>query len=43
MNHSDQIITSAQEWLADHIHPPIEASGSLATEMTRRAIEEERA
>ncbi|KAG0696775.1 hypothetical protein DFH29DRAFT_949716 [Suillus ampliporus] len=37
-----QIITSAQEWLADHVHPAIEASGSLATEMTRRALEEER-
>jgi translation initiation factor 2-alpha kinase 4 len=39
---SDQIITTAQEWLADHVHPPTEASGSLATEMTKRAIEEER-
>ncbi|KAG2338792.1 hypothetical protein BDR05DRAFT_984599 [Suillus weaverae] len=37
-----QIITSAQEWLADHIHPAIESSGSLATEMTKRALEEEK-
>ncbi|KAG2137935.1 kinase-like domain-containing protein [Suillus clintonianus] len=37
-----QIITSAQEWLADHVHPAIESSGSLATEMTKRALEEER-
>lgn len=38
----DQIITSAQEWLADHVHPAIESSGSLATEMTKRALEEEK-
>ncbi|KAG2126151.1 kinase-like domain-containing protein [Suillus cothurnatus] len=37
-----QIITSAQEWLADHVHPVIESSGSLATEMTKRALEEEK-
>ncbi|KAG1764160.1 kinase-like domain-containing protein [Suillus placidus] len=37
-----QIITSAQEWLADHVHPAIESSGSLATEMTKRALEEEK-
>lgn len=37
-----QIITTAQEWIADHVQPPSEASGSLATEMTRRATQEER-
>ncbi|KAH7905298.1 kinase-like domain-containing protein [Hygrophoropsis aurantiaca] len=37
-----QIITSAQEWIADHIRPPVEVSGSLATEMTKRASEQER-
>ncbi|KAG6328876.1 hypothetical protein ID866_10215, partial [Astraeus odoratus] len=36
-----QIITTAQEWISDHVQPPSEASGSLATEMTRRAIQEE--
>ncbi|KAG2093756.1 uncharacterized protein F5147DRAFT_779275 [Suillus discolor] len=38
----DQIITSAQEWLADHVHPAIESSGSLSTEMTKRALDEEK-
>ncbi|KAG8220630.1 kinase-like domain-containing protein [Butyriboletus roseoflavus] len=37
-----QIITMAQEWIADRVQPPSEASGSLATEMTKRAIQEER-
>ncbi|KAF9218926.1 Serine/threonine-protein kinase [Gyrodon lividus] len=37
-----QIITSVQEWIADHVQPPSEASGSLATEMTKRATQEER-
>ncbi|KAF9231990.1 hypothetical protein BU15DRAFT_90768 [Melanogaster broomeanus] len=37
-----QIITTAQEWIADHVQPPSEASGSLATEMTKRATQEER-
>ncbi|KAF8421714.1 kinase-like domain-containing protein [Boletus edulis BED1] len=37
-----QIITTAQEWIADWVQPPSEASGSLATEMTRRANQEER-
>ncbi|KIJ60152.1 hypothetical protein HYDPIDRAFT_139699 [Hydnomerulius pinastri MD-312] len=36
-----QIITTAQEWIADHVQPPSEASGSLATEMTKRATQEE--
>ncbi|KAL4071177.1 kinase-like domain-containing protein [Scleroderma yunnanense] len=37
-----QIITTAQEWIADRVQPPSEASGSLATEMTKRATQEER-
>ncbi|KAF8124132.1 kinase-like domain-containing protein [Boletus edulis] len=37
-----QIITTAQEWIADRVQPPSEASGSLATEMTKRANQEER-
>lgn len=28
--------------MADRVQPPSEASGSLATEMTKRAIQEER-
>ncbi|KAI5992946.1 kinase-like domain-containing protein [Pisolithus albus] len=36
-----EIITKAQEWIAKSIKPPSEASGSLATEMTRRATQEE--
>ena len=32
----------AQEWIADRVQPPSEASGSLATEMTKRATREER-
>ena len=31
-----------QEWIADRVQPPSEASGSLATEMTKRATQEER-
>ncbi|EIW85919.1 hypothetical protein CONPUDRAFT_114006 [Coniophora puteana RWD-64-598 SS2] len=37
-----QVITAAQEWIADNIRPPQEASGSLAYEMVKRATEEER-
>ncbi|KAG9310494.1 hypothetical protein JVU11DRAFT_9640, partial [Chiua virens] len=37
-----QIITTAQEWIAERVQPPSEASGSLATEMTKRATQEER-
>ncbi|KAI9461114.1 hypothetical protein HD554DRAFT_2206776 [Boletus coccyginus] len=37
-----QIITTAQEWIADRVQPPSEASGSLATQMTKRATQEER-
>ncbi|KIN99309.1 hypothetical protein M404DRAFT_155391 [Pisolithus tinctorius Marx 270] len=36
-----QIITTAQEWIAERIKPPSEPSGSLATEMTKRATQEE--
>ncbi|KAI6046986.1 kinase-like domain-containing protein [Pisolithus marmoratus] len=36
-----QIITTAQEWIAERIKPPNETSGSLATEMTKRATQEE--
>ncbi|KAG2064081.1 hypothetical protein BDR04DRAFT_1162938 [Suillus decipiens] len=38
----DQIIMSAQEWLADHVHLAIESSDYLATEMTKRALEEKK-
>ncbi|KAF8839726.1 Serine/threonine-protein kinase [Paxillus ammoniavirescens] len=36
-----QIVTTVQEWIAEHVQPPSEASGSLATEMTKRATQEE--
>lgn len=37
-----QIITFAQDWIATHVVPPVEVVGSLATEMNKRASEEER-
>ncbi|KAI8973080.1 Serine/threonine-protein kinase [Trametes punicea] len=38
-----QIATFAQDWMRDHVKPPEEVSGSLAAQMNRRAIEQERA
>ncbi|OSC98901.1 Serine/threonine-protein kinase [Trametes coccinea BRFM310] len=38
-----QIVTFAQDWMKDHVKPPTEVSGSLAAQMNRRAIEQERA
>ncbi|KAI9060398.1 Serine/threonine-protein kinase [Trametes sanguinea] len=38
-----QIATFAQDWMKDHVRPPTEVSGSLAAQMNRRAIEQERA
>ncbi|PCH37122.1 Serine/threonine-protein kinase [Wolfiporia cocos MD-104 SS10] len=38
-----QIVTFAQEWLVAYIVPPVEVVGSLATEMSKRAYEEEQA
>ncbi|KAI0066910.1 Serine/threonine-protein kinase [Artomyces pyxidatus] len=35
--------TFAQEWILANVEPPVEVVGSLATEMNRRALEEERA
>jgi hypothetical protein len=41
-DHNDkQVITSAQDWIATNITPPVEAVGSLASEMIKRASEEE--
>ncbi|KAJ7488435.1 kinase-like domain-containing protein [Mycena latifolia] len=37
-----QIVTFCQDWLTSHIVPPIEIPGSLANQMTQRALEEER-
>lgn len=39
--HNIQVITLAQDWIATNISPPVEAVGSLASEMIRRASEEE--
>ncbi|KAL4251194.1 non-specific serine/threonine protein kinase [Abortiporus biennis] len=38
-----QIVTFAQDWILNNIAPPVEVSGSLATQMTQRAIAEEQA
>ncbi|KAJ7121645.1 hypothetical protein C8R44DRAFT_622641 [Mycena epipterygia] len=38
-----QIVTFCQDWLTSHVVPPIEIPGSLASQMTQRALEEERA
>jgi eukaryotic translation initiation factor 2-alpha kinase 4 len=39
--HNIQVITLAQDWIATNISPPVEVVGSLASEMIRRASEEE--
>jgi hypothetical protein len=39
--HDIQVITSAQDWIATNITPPVEVVGSLASEMIKRASEEE--
>lgn len=36
-----QIVTFAQDWISNKVKPPVEVVGSLATEMNRRAYEEE--
>ncbi|KZT71101.1 Serine/threonine-protein kinase [Daedalea quercina L-15889] len=36
-----QIVTFAQDWIANNVKPPVEVVGSLAMEMNRRAYEEE--
>ncbi|TFK91310.1 Serine/threonine-protein kinase [Polyporus arcularius HHB13444] len=38
-----QIVCFAKDWLDANVKPPTEVVGSLATEMNRRAVEEERA
>ncbi|KAJ7760657.1 kinase-like domain-containing protein [Mycena maculata] len=38
-----QIVTFCQDWLTSHVVPPIDTPGSLANQMTQRALEEERA
>ncbi|THH28609.1 hypothetical protein EUX98_g5583 [Antrodiella citrinella] len=38
-----QIVTFAQDWILNNVTPPAEVSGSLATEMKKRAIAEEEA
>ncbi|KAJ7749951.1 hypothetical protein B0H16DRAFT_1675473 [Mycena metata] len=37
-----QIVSFAQDWLAAHVVPPVDIPGSLANQMTQRALEEER-
>lgn len=39
--HNIQVITLAQDWIATNVSPPVEVVGSLASEMIRRASEEE--
>ena len=36
-----QVVTVAQDWIATNIAPPVEVAGSLASEMIKRASEEE--
>jgi eukaryotic translation initiation factor 2-alpha kinase 4 len=36
-----QVVTAAQDWIASNITPPVEVVGSLASEMIKRASEEE--
>jgi hypothetical protein len=39
--HDIQVITLAQDWIATNVTPPVEVVGSLASEMIKRASEEE--
>jgi hypothetical protein len=39
--HDIQVITLAQDWIATNITPRVEVVGSLASEMIKRASEEE--
>ena len=36
-----QAVEAAQDWLENNVTPPVEPSGSLATQMTQRALEEQ--
>ena len=36
-----QAVNAAQDWLQNNVAPVVEPAGSLATEMTRRALEAE--
>jgi len=36
-----QVVTAAQDWIATNIIPPVQVVGSLASEMIKRASEEE--
>ncbi|KAI0300075.1 hypothetical protein B0F90DRAFT_1817684 [Multifurca ochricompacta] len=38
-----QVVTAAQDWISTNITPPVEVLGSLASEMIKRASEEEQA
>ncbi|KAI9457648.1 kinase-like domain-containing protein [Lactarius psammicola] len=38
-----QVVTAAQDWIATNIMPPVQVVGSLASEMIKRASEEEQA
>lgn len=38
-----QVVTAAQDWIATNIVPPVQVVGSLASEMIKRASEEEQA
>ncbi|KAJ7070074.1 hypothetical protein C8F01DRAFT_1115157 [Mycena amicta] len=37
-----QIVTASQDWLEENVVPPVDVPGSLANQMTLRALEEER-
>src|SRR5580658_5687121 len=37
-----KLVTFCQEWITNNVSPPPEVPGSLATEMEKRALEEER-
>ncbi|KAF8345771.1 kinase-like domain-containing protein [Amanita rubescens] len=38
-----QIVNFVQEWFSENVRPPVEVVGSLAVQMTQRAMDEERA
>jgi hypothetical protein len=40
-SHDIQVVTLAQDWIATNVTPPLEVVGSLASEMIKRASEEE--
>ena len=40
---SEKIVNFVQDWLSENVKPPVEVVGSLALQMTQRAMDVEKA